>query len=546
MNQPPDDFPRAQPRQQFSDFDLIEKIGEGGSAEVFRARNLTFDVEVALKRWYRPPTPDEQRKFIDECRLHWRLSDHPNIVRLYWADATTGQRPWLATELYDESMAARIARGDLSAHESWRIALDVLNGLAAVHRHGHLHRDVKPANVLLKGGRAALCDLGISMAAGGFTRYNAAGTDDYVAPELVAGAAPSFRSDVYSAGRTIGALFPVRRPPQLDALLRRATSPDPGKRPADAAVFRAELNAAGRSSVRRPRARPARNRVLLGATVLSVLAAVGTAALAIDRQSGTPTAASSPSTAAISATPTGTGSATAAPSPSRPAGTSTGTGTGTGTPAPSRPTAAPPDPGRPAKPCANRVAAGTAIKYTRSLFSSPAGATETSSGGTTTVRFDNQYTWAGLLLKLPRGTCSYRLDLEARMIEPARAMKDNEGWGYGIGPCNVLTNGRPFGYSLQHAMIKVDGSVSGNSGTFRNPDVNDGTVIDAPADYGWHQWTFEVGAGTVRVTREFGVAVTSGPVSGRAGLPANCDNAGVFLRVFNGAAGFRNISFTGR
>jgi hypothetical protein len=131
------------------------------------------------------------------------------------------------------------------------------------------------------------------------------------------------------------------------------------------------------------------------------------------------------------------------------------------------------------------------------------------------------------------------------MIEPAREMSDNEGWGYGIGPCNVLTNGRPFGYSLQHAMIKLGGSVSGNSGTFRNPDVNDGTVINAPADYGWHQWTFEVDDGQVRVTREFGVAVTSGRVSGGAGLPATCDNAGVFLRVFNGAAGFRDISVTG-
>jgi hypothetical protein len=530
VSEPPDDFPRAQPRQRFSDFELIAKIGDGGSAEVFRARNLTFDVEVALKRWYRPPTADEQRKFIDECRLHWRLSDHPNIVRLYWADAPTGQQPWLATELCDESLAARIARGDLSVHESWRIAQDVLSGLAAVHRLGHLHRDVKPANVLLKGGRAALCDLGISMAAGGSTRYNAAGTDDYVAPELVAGAVPSFRSDVYSAGRTIGGLFPAHRPPRLDALLRRATSPDPGKRPEDAVAFLGELAAAGRSPARRPRGRVTRNRVLVAASVVGILAA-GTAALAIERRSGIPAAGPSPSTTATSAPVT--------PSPSRPAATSAGT------PAPVRPTTAPPSSTRPAKPCANRVAAGEPIKYSRSLFSSPAGATESSSGATTTVRFDNQYTWAGLMLKLPRGTCSYRLDLEARMIEPAREMNDDEGWGYGIGPCNLLTNGRPFGYSLQHAMIKTDGAVSGNSGTFRNPAVNAGKTIDVPADYGWHQWTFEVDAGQVRVTREFGVTVTSGPVSGGAGLPANCDNAGVFLRVFNGAAGFRDISFTG-
>jgi len=538
VNQPPDDFPRAQPRQQFSDFDLIEKIGDGGSAEVFRARNLTFDIEVALKRWYRPPTADEQRKFIDECRLHWQLSDHPNIVRLYWADAATGQQPWLATELYDESLADRITRGDLSSHESWRIAQDALNGLATIHRHGHLHRDVKPANVLLKAGRAAVCDLGISMAAGGFTRYNAAGTDDYVAPELVAGSAPTFRSDVYSAGRTIGGLFPTRRPPLLDALLRRATSPDPGKRPEDAVAFLTELNAAGRSARRRPRDLVTRGRVLIAASVVIALT-VGTAALVVGRSSsGIPTAAAHPGTTATSAAPTA--AVTVPPSPSLAAITATGT------PASVPLATAPPSPSRPAQPCANQVTAGKAIKYSLSLFSSPAGATESASGGTTTVRFDNQYTWAGLFLKLPRGTCSYRLDLEARMIEPAREMSDNEGWGYGIGPCNVLANGRPFGYSLQHAMIRLDGSVSGNSGTFRNPDVNDGKAIDLPADYGWHQWTFEIDAGQVRVTREFGVTVTSGPVSGGAGLPATCDDAGVFLRVFNGAAGFRNISVTGR
>jgi hypothetical protein len=70
-------------------------------------------------------------------------------------------------------------------------------------------------------------------------------------------------------------------------------------------------------------------------------------------------------------------------------------------------------------------------------------------------------------------------------------------------------------------------------------------LVDVPADYSWHQWTLEVRDGKVRVTREFGVEVTSGSVSGVSGLPATCDKAGVFLRVFNGAAEFRNISITG-
>jgi hypothetical protein len=169
----------------------------------------------------------------------------------------------------------------------------------------------------------------------------------------------------------------------------------------------------------------------------------------------------------------------------------------------------------------------------------------TTSGSTTTVRFDNRYTWAGLLLGLPKGVCRYRVDLEAQIVEPTRTMSDNEGWGYGLGPCNVVTNGQPFGFSLQNAMIKLGGQVSGNSGTFRNPDVNDGKVVDIPADYGFHRWSLDVDGKNVRITREFGVAVTTAAVTGPSGLPESCDGTGVFLRVFNGAAAFRGISVTG-
>ncbi len=210
------------------------------------------------------------------------------------------------------------------------------------------------------------------------------------------------------------------------------------------------------------------------------------------------------------------------------------------------PTGAVPTSAKPAGPCATKASAGKAIPFTRRLFSAPRGkATMTSSGSTTTVRFDNAYTWAGLFLDLPKGVCRYRVDLEARMVEPSRAMTDGEGWGYGLGPCNLLTNGRPFGYSLQHAMIRLDGVESGNSGVFRNPSVNDGQSVGLPADYGWHQWTLKVDGDQVTITREFGVAVTGGRVSGASGLPATCDDAGVFLRVFNGAAAFRDIGVTG-
>jgi serine/threonine protein kinase len=238
-------------QQILGDFDLHERVGEGGSAVVYRALNRTFNGIVAVKLWRAPLTESQRHKFLDECKLQWKLSDHPNIVRLYWADAPAGAPPWLATELYEMSLAQRVfldpplTRAQILDH-----ADDVLTGLAAVHAERMLHRDVKPANVLLKGGTAALGDLGITMHLDGWTRDGAAGTDAFLAPELVRGAAPNFRSDVFSAAVTIRYMFSDDVPPEIEATLTRAASHDPRDRPADAAALRGQLRAA-RTAVER-------------------------------------------------------------------------------------------------------------------------------------------------------------------------------------------------------------------------------------------------------------------------------------------------------
>jgi hypothetical protein len=118
------------------------------------------------------------------------------------------------------------------------LCADILSGLAAMHRHGMVHRDVKPGNVLTDGGRAKLCDLGLVTSDDSAPADNAAGTAGYTAPELTTGqASPSPRTDVYSAARTIRETLGPDVPEPLAQLITEAASVDPDDRPATAEVF---------------------------------------------------------------------------------------------------------------------------------------------------------------------------------------------------------------------------------------------------------------------------------------------------------------------
>lgn len=231
----------GEPLDVVGDFRILERLGEGSSAVVYRAVNQTIQAQVALKRWRYQLTRAQRMRFLSECRLQWQLSGHPNIVRLLWAEAPDDGPPWLAMELFEQSLAGRLLGPPLPDAEAWRIALGLVRGLAAMHALGVLHRDVKPGNVLLTGGRVALGDLGISILADWHTVDAAAGTDAYVAPELQAGAPPSFRSDVYSAAVTLRRLFGACPPPDVERLLTRGASHDPRDRPADAGQLEADL-----------------------------------------------------------------------------------------------------------------------------------------------------------------------------------------------------------------------------------------------------------------------------------------------------------------
>jgi TolB-like protein len=182
---------------------LESLLGRGGMGEVYRAQDLKLGQAVALK--FLPATvannASAMQRFLSEMRLGRQVS-HANVCRLHDLVEIDG-RYALSMEFIDgEDLATRIARsGPLAAAELRVLAQDLCAGLAAAHERGVVHRDLKPANVLLdRAGRAHVADFGIAALAADVDARESAGTLAYMAPELLAGAAASVRSDLYSLG----------------------------------------------------------------------------------------------------------------------------------------------------------------------------------------------------------------------------------------------------------------------------------------------------------------------------------------------------------
>ncbi len=181
-------------------------LGEGGMGAVWVARQLTLERDVAVKVVH--AAAPEHRPLLRREALALAAVHHPAVIQVFDYGETEDGVPYVVMELLrGESLAARLAReGPLPADAAVEILLPLLDGLAAAHRAGIVHRDVKPANVLLAGDPATpkLLDFGIAqLAAGGapaVTTGNLRGTPAYMAPEQILGQPLDERVDVWGAG----------------------------------------------------------------------------------------------------------------------------------------------------------------------------------------------------------------------------------------------------------------------------------------------------------------------------------------------------------
>ncbi len=189
---------------------VLEPLGRGGMARVYRAYHPQLDRYVAVKV-LRSDLVEEQEflaRFQREARAVAALR-HPNVVQVFDFDAQDGNYYMVMELLEGDSLRTRLneyraRRKRMPLDELTRILLDVLAGLDYAHSEGMIHRDVKPANILLsRRGQAVLTDFGIAQIVGG-TRYTVSGalmgTLNYMAPEQGLEGQCDVRSDIYSLG----------------------------------------------------------------------------------------------------------------------------------------------------------------------------------------------------------------------------------------------------------------------------------------------------------------------------------------------------------
>lgn len=187
------------------------RIGSGGFGTVFRAEQPRLDRTVAVKVLPGGLDDDAQRRFEREATALGRLSNHPNIVTVFDSGETTHGQPYLVMEYVRQGSAADLLRreGPLSWDRVLDLAVSVCGALATAHAAGIMHRDVKPENILLSDfGDPMICDFGIArLEDRSSSTVGLSGTLAHLAPELLHGAPPTPRSDLYSLGSTLFTLL---------------------------------------------------------------------------------------------------------------------------------------------------------------------------------------------------------------------------------------------------------------------------------------------------------------------------------------------------
>ena len=185
-------------------YEIESKIGQGGMSYVYRAKDTKLDRIVAIKMLKEECSGDEEflEKFRNEARSAANLT-HPNIVAAYDA-VDEGELHYIVMELVEGiTLKNYIARkGRLSNKETIGISLQAAEGIAAAHKKGIIHRDIKPQNLIIsKDGKVKVADFGIARAVSQDTANSAVvGSVHYIAPEQAQYGQADERSDLYSLG----------------------------------------------------------------------------------------------------------------------------------------------------------------------------------------------------------------------------------------------------------------------------------------------------------------------------------------------------------
>jgi serine/threonine protein kinase len=222
-------IPASLEGQTLGKYRVLEPLGRGGMARVYRAYHPQLDRYVAIKVLRSDLVDDEDflARFRREAQAVAALR-HPNIVQVYDFDVEQGVSYMVMELLEGDTLKARLndyrVRDEgMPWGDSVRITLDVLDGLAYANSEGMTHRDVKPANILLtKRGQAVITDFGIAQIVGA-TQHTAAGalmgTLNYIAPEQGLEGQSDARSDIYSLGIVLYEMLTQRTPFDADTPL---------------------------------------------------------------------------------------------------------------------------------------------------------------------------------------------------------------------------------------------------------------------------------------------------------------------------------------
>ena len=243
---------------------LERRVGAGGYSEVWRAHDSVLDRPVAIKLLHSARAEHDETlvRFRNEAQLAGRLA-HVNVARVYdFCDSQEGLPPYLVMELIDgPSLAEILAAGPLDPARAMDIVAQVAAGLQDAHAAGLVHRDVKPANIMLApGGVVKITDFGLSHTLGSAPITGTGlliGTPGYFAPERAAGARATPAGDLYSLGvvgyECLAGTVPFTGPPLEVALAHRERPlpPLPDSVPAEVAGFIAQL------TMKDPAGRPA-------------------------------------------------------------------------------------------------------------------------------------------------------------------------------------------------------------------------------------------------------------------------------------------------